>query len=210
MKQIPLVGGRFAVVDDWNYDRLVAMGPWYCKDNGTTIYARRLIGSRYIAMHNCIKDAPKGTTWDHINRNGLDNREENLRPATGTQQKANTKLRIDNSSGCRGVWQPKGQRNWRARITVGGKAVDLGRFDTMAEAVRARNDAARYYFKEFAQLDIVDDVTLGETGESPSPERGSLHNDSATHEGSIPSDVSCVEELDKEVSPAPSEDSLTS
>jgi hypothetical protein len=77
---------------------------------------------------------------DHINRDRADNRIANLRLATSSQNKQNTPLRCDNTSGFRGV--TKKRRKWEARIDVDGKAIRLGVFPTPEEASAARQAAA--------------------------------------------------------------------
>lgn len=86
---------------------------------------------------------------DHINRRRADNRIANLREATRKDNSRNGSLR-QNSSGAIGVsWDAQTER-WRAHITVDGKMLHLGRFDSIAEAVAARQSAAAEHFGAFA------------------------------------------------------------
>jgi hypothetical protein len=42
VRQVPLPNGRFALVDDDDYDRVMAAGPWYAiRPNGVQTYAVR-------------------------------------------------------------------------------------------------------------------------------------------------------------------------
>ena len=91
---------------------------------------------------------------DHINRNGTDNRRNNLRPATLQQNAANRKNR--RPQGFRGV--RKLSTRWGARITVESKNVWLGTADTREEAARIYDAAALKYFGEFASLNFPTDV----------------------------------------------------
>ena len=75
---------------------------------------------------------------DHINRDGCDNRIENLREVTAKEQSANTGLSKANTSGVKGVSFLKGRNKWRASINLEGKKVNLGTFNTLQEAVTAR------------------------------------------------------------------------
>lgn len=85
---------------------------------------------------------------DHINGNKSDNRIENLRPATKTQNGYNRKLGSDNKSGVKGVcWQ---QGKWIAGIKVNGKRIHLGYFDDIAMAEKVVIDARHKYHGEFA------------------------------------------------------------
>ena len=92
---------------------------------------------------------------DHENRVKTDNRIENLRPATSTQNKGNIGLLRSNQSGFRGVSLNRRSMKWHAQIKVMGKQTYLGRFDTPEEAAATYNHAARLYFGEFAHLNDV-------------------------------------------------------
>lgn len=67
---------------------------------------------------------------DHINGNKSDNRIVNLRLATPLQQRANSKLNCDSTSGFRGVYFNKRRGKWRAHI----QRQHLGYFETKEEA----------------------------------------------------------------------------
>lgn len=81
---------------------------------------------------------------DHINGNKLDNRIENLRDATPSQNKQNMrKARADSKSGLAGAsWYSSGNK-WRAAIQIDGKKKHLGYFDTAEEAHQVFMDAKR-------------------------------------------------------------------
>lgn len=86
---------------------------------------------------------------DH--RNGVrdDDRFDNLRVATNSQNQANARWKT-NTSGIKGIrWEPE-RRKWIARITVDGKAKNLGRYDRMIDAARAYKAAAVAAWGEFA------------------------------------------------------------
>ena len=85
---------------------------------------------------------------DHENRVPDDNRWENLRPATSSQQKMNTGMRKDNTSGVRGVRRKRSR--WVANIGVNKTNIYLGLFDTLEAAAEARRAAELRYFGEFA------------------------------------------------------------
>lgn len=86
------------------------------------------------------------TLLDHINRNPDDNRICNLRLATSSQNQENTKTRIDNLCGYKGITFCKKENKWRARISKHGKTNDLGRFSSIDLAIQARKQAEDKYF----------------------------------------------------------------
>lgn len=79
---------------------------------------------------------------DHINRNGLDNRRNNLRPATSIQNKGNTDLRSTNKSGYKGVYWVEEKEKYCAAIYIDGKTKFLGYFDNPINAGRVFDRAA--------------------------------------------------------------------
>lgn len=86
---------------------------------------------------------------DHINGDKLDNRVENLRPATPTQQLWNKPKKEGCSSRYKGVHWHKGTKKWHANIRINGKKVHLGSFDNEDEAGEAFNLKARQIHGEF-------------------------------------------------------------
>lgn len=67
-------------------------------------------------------------TVDHINGNKLDNRVENLRPASYSENNANIGMRITNTSGIKGVSWDKSKESWLVSVWSKGKAVFQKRF----------------------------------------------------------------------------------
>jgi len=98
---------------------------------------------------------------DHINGIKTDNRIENLREVSRSQNNANAKKRVRNgecSSSAKGVyfrsdWKPNGK--WVAQLVVNGKHHWLGGFNTEAEAALAYNNAAIEHYGDFAKLNEV-------------------------------------------------------
>jgi len=89
---------------------------------------------------------------DHKNLDGLDDRWENLREATKTQNAANTAIGSRNKTGFKGVSFSKIAGRYRATIKDGGKQRWLGYFETPAEAHAAYCRAATEIFGEFARV----------------------------------------------------------
>lgn len=90
---------------------------------------------------------------DHINGDTLDDRRENLRLATNSQNQHNAKRRIDNSSGYKGVAFHKLSGKWSASICYQGKQKHLGLFATPEAAYEARCKKALELHGDYARLD---------------------------------------------------------
>lgn len=110
---------------------------WYENITNSSDYHRIVttIDGKPVAMHSLL-----GMFYpDHINRNPLDNRRENLdETATKQIQAQNRKLQRNNSSGCKGVGWSKSAKKWRARIKLQNKEINLGLFETKTDAIIAR------------------------------------------------------------------------
>jgi hypothetical protein len=89
---------------------------------------------------------------DHKNLKKLDDRWENLREATSTQNQGNIALNQRNTSGYKGVrWSPR-HKKFQARIVENKKLRNLGFYKTAKQAQTAYLVAARKYFGEFARV----------------------------------------------------------
>jgi hypothetical protein len=84
---------------------------------------------------------------DHINRIKNDNRIENLREVSQVCNLRNCDHRKDNLSGIKGVsLRGKGSK-WQAQIQISKKKINLGYYDTLLEAAKARwNAEVKYGF----------------------------------------------------------------
>ena len=95
------------------------------------------------------------TRSDHIDGNPLNNRKENLRESTNTQNCRNCKISKNNTSGYKGVIFLRDVEKWGAQIMVNRKNKNLGRYKDKKDAARAYNKAAVKYFGEFAKLNDI-------------------------------------------------------
>jgi len=90
-------------------------------------------------------------TWpdeiDHINGDTSDNRIENLRSVSHTENMRNCKLRKDNSSGVSGVNWSKTAKKWSARCNTDNGRKFLGYFNclTAARVAKAKEEATWGY-----------------------------------------------------------------
>lgn len=91
---------------------------------------------------------------DHINGNKLDNRIENLREATNSQNNFNAKLSKKNTSGCKGIVFNKNRKKWQAQIGFNNKYIYLGLFENFELAKQAINDARKKYHDQYANNGI--------------------------------------------------------
>lgn len=89
---------------------------------------------------------------DHADKNKSNNRWANLRDATQSQNVGNQSLRKSNSSGFKGVYWHKRDRNWQAQIMLAGRSKSLGAFDCPAAAHFSYVVAAQSKYGEFARF----------------------------------------------------------
>ena len=115
---------------------------WHINNHG-------YVKSNFVgAMHRFIMDCNNNKLHiDHINHNTLDNRRENLRICTVSENQQNSSLRKDNKSGHVGVGKHKGTGKWIARIRCNGENISLGSFDHIQDAINARKCAEVKYFE---------------------------------------------------------------
>ncbi len=158
MKKIPLTQGKFALVDDADFEWL-SQWKWCAVKGRSTYYAMRTApkSTGNIKMHREILKVPKGLQGDHRNGNGLDNRRQNLRICTHAENIWNQKKERNSKGKLKGAsfTTTKLLKNpWRSQICYNKKKIHLGYFATPEEAARAYDAAAKRYFGEFARLNF--------------------------------------------------------
>ena len=133
---------------------------WSAKRDRQCVYAVRFINdprkrAKIVSLHRIILNPPPGLLVDHRNSNTLDNRRENLRLATHSQNVHNKrKTQSKTSSKFIGVSFEKRCGRWDVRIKHQGKLTWLGRFDDEVAAAKAYDNAARKYHGDFARLNF--------------------------------------------------------
>lgn len=126
------VGAKFGCVcKRWGY----VVGRF----RGKTTRAHRVIWE----MHN--GQIPEGMEIDHINHIRDDNRIENLRLVSHSENMRNISRSKVNSSGITGVCWNSERGKWMAQMQVGNKHIYIGLYSDINEAVKARKQAEELY-----------------------------------------------------------------
>lgn len=156
MREIPLTNvEKLAIVDDDMYEYL-SKWSWFLSTDGYAVRWNK-IGDKYklIFMHREVANTQKGKITDHINRNKLDNRSENLRVCSHSQNNSNTKIFSTNTSGYRGVSWNKNQEKWLVYVSFEGKNYYVGSFNNKEKAAKAWNKVALELKGEYASLNKI-------------------------------------------------------
>jgi len=145
MRQIKLTKGKYAIVDDSDFDYLNQF-KWYfdgryAMRNGIQKNYKR----KHIWMHRLINQTSKDKETDHINRNKLDNRRINLRTVTRNGNQWNRDKYRTNTSGYKGIMWHKATQKWLAQIKVNSKHIHLGIYDDIQKALLARRKGEELY-----------------------------------------------------------------
>ena len=103
------------------------------------IKGRQMLAHRLIWVYMTGSVAPEEI--DHINRDKLDNRWDNLRLANRTSNQANKTAQKNNRLQLKGVSEDRGR--YRARININGKTVTIGSFGSPEKAHEAYQQKAK-------------------------------------------------------------------
>lgn len=139
MKKIKLTQGKFALVDDEDFDWL---NQWKWHYDGS--YAAHK-ASKKVYMHRLINKTLSGFQTDHINRDKLDNQRNNLRTVSSSQNSLNITVRTDNKSGTTGVFWRQDRRKWSVYINKDGKRRYLGHHVNLNDAIKIREEIVKEY-----------------------------------------------------------------
>lgn len=118
--KIPLTQGKFAVVD--NEDAPELLKHKWCAMRGrpksdSLWYAVRAIKKKVVMMHNIIKgNPPIGFVWDHKSTDGLDNREQSLKPLPLITEPLNDFGEVFRGRICRFLTKQKQKTGIRTRV----------------------------------------------------------------------------------------------
>lgn len=166
MREIVLSNGMISLVDDEIHD-LINQWKWRAKEwRVGKFYATRSTRHdldkkkfQLIYMHRFIVGDKPGFVIDHINRNSLDNRKENLRYVTISQNGWNTEKQKRNTTGFKGVRLDKRRNKFYPGITVNSQFFWGGYFDAAEDAARAYDLLAKKHHGEFATLNFPKEIT---------------------------------------------------
>jgi len=103
-----------------------------------------------LKMHQLIMDTQENQISDHIKHKLYDNRKNELRKVTYSQNSMNQQLSENNTSGYTGVSFKKENNKWQAYITKNKKNIYLGYYDEFEDAVKVRKQAEEQLFGEFS------------------------------------------------------------
>lgn len=89
---------------------------------------------------------------DHINCNKSDNRIENLREASHSDNCKNIKKLSSNTSGTKCVHFDKKSKKWIVRLTINGKRIRFGNFHDFELASLVAAEAITKHYGKFARI----------------------------------------------------------
>lgn len=148
---------RYTLVDIDDFER-ITKSRWGLATGG---YARAT-GLKYLARHHGLLHAyimrsKPGEIVDHISGDRLDNRKQNLRIVTRSENAQNSKRPTfpGKTSRFKGVCWDRAAGRWRSRIQTSGVVTELGRFDEEAEAALSYDAAALELHGEFARTNAM-------------------------------------------------------
>lgn len=135
--------------DDYN---LIKDYCWYENDSGYIMSSTNCDNNRlpHIRMHRLIIKAKDEEIVDHINNKRYDNRKNNLRIVTQSQNNMNRSYSKNNSLKVKGIHKRKDLNHYVAEIGYNNKRIYLGNFHTLEEAKEAREKAEKELFGEYA------------------------------------------------------------
>lgn len=154
MKKIPLTRGKYAIVDDEDYEWLTQWS--WCYNNRYAIRGMSRGGvQKKFPMHREIMKTPIGLETDHINGNTLDNRKSNLRICTHKENGRNRKVSKNKKwSEYKGVTYRTDRRVWITQIRKDNRLYKVGYFKNELEAALTYDIWAVKFFGKYAKLNF--------------------------------------------------------
>jgi hypothetical protein len=165
MKHLHLTNSaRPAIVDDDIYEQVKSRRWRLIKVTNGALYvgwkSHRQGKFVTVYLHRLVMGDPKGQMIDHRNGDPFDNRRENLRVSTNSQNQMNSKKRPGCSSGYKGVSFNKALQEWKAQVEVDGQTFFFGYFEHERHAAYAIDLNLPALHGEFARLNFPDALTF--------------------------------------------------
>lgn len=153
---IGYIGDEEFWFDKEDYD-LIKKYTWYKDKDGYIVSDTH---KSHTKLHRLILNPDPSLDVDHIygNKTRHDNRKSNLRVCTRGQNSRNKIDMSNNTSGCIGVVWHKHANKWMASLTVNNESIYLGLFANKQDAIKARIEAEKKYFKDFAPIRNEEDI----------------------------------------------------
>lgn len=145
-------GQHLVLIDEGDYDAIKGNTLYLSKKANGFYVMICLGGNKSKPLHSYLMKPPNGLMIDHKNRNGLDNRRENIRIATKAQNSYNKFDEKKSTSKFKGVYWAKDKDMWCARITLNDKVIAGGYFKCKIDAAHRYNELAMEHFGDFAYL----------------------------------------------------------
>ena len=118
-------------------------------------YVKVIVNGKFYRAHRIIFLIHYGylpKLIDHIDGNPSNNKIENLREATNSQNQHNRKINANNVSKTKGISWEKSTKQWRVDLGVNGKRKHFGRFFDLELAELVSTEARNKYHKQFARM----------------------------------------------------------
>lgn len=150
-----LIGNYEFEVDDGDRD-LILSKKWRAVVVKTKsrdyVYGRATTGN--IFLHRLVMNCfDVNYEVDHIDGDGKNNKKENLRICTTSQNQMNSRVREDNTSGHKNIHRSKSTGKWQVDIRIKKKKKYFGSFENIEDAVIRRNEVLEKEFGEFKRVE---------------------------------------------------------
>lgn len=156
-------GTHIIYYDDSDHE-LLSRYNWSLHKGDTTLYARANAWNKgtkksfHPYMHRLLLGVSKNEQVDHKDHNGLNNKRDNLRLCSSSENNYNKAPATNNSTGYKGVHYYKKRNNFQVNIMVGKKRIHGGYFEKVEDAAKKYNELALKYHGEFAYLNIIPNI----------------------------------------------------
>lgn len=156
MQIIKISQGYECTIDDEDF-QFINSHKWKVLRSRKRIYASYSYGekgNKSMLMHRLILDAKKGEYVDHINGNTLDNRRENLRLCTNSENLGNRGKQTNNTTGYKGVYKTESPLYYRCAIRKDNMVYCLGTLKDKEKCAKLYDAASLHFYGEFAYLNF--------------------------------------------------------